>query len=211
MPDTSQWRNTRYDRSQLAVEHLLERPDGTCAQSVSEIARGAIGPYRIGGVVGPEFAVMKILDFLNFEGIIASLDADTKEGVLVELVEPIARGNAAVDKDRLVKILIERENLGSTGIGGGIAIPHGTFEGLDHLAASFGRSSGGVDFNSMDNKPTHLFFLLVAPKNSAGEHLKALARISRLFKDPILKRDLQRAESANEIYSLLEESDHRLP
>lgn len=154
---------------------------------------------------------MKILDFLNFEGIIASLDADTKEGVLVELVEPIAQDNSSVDKDRLVKILIERENLGSTGIGGGIAIPHGTFEGLDHLVASFGRSPGGIDFNSMDNRPAHLFFLLVAPKNSAGEHLKALARISRLFKDPILKRDLQQAESAAEIYSLLEESDHRLP
>jgi nitrogen PTS system EIIA component len=154
---------------------------------------------------------MRILDFLQYDAIIASLQASTKEEVLVELVAPIAEANASVDRDLLIKTLIERENLGSTGIGGGIAIPHGTLEGLNQLVASFGKSEPGVDFNAMDSKPTHLFFLLVAPKNSAGEHLKALARISRLFKDPILKRDLQQAETADDIYRLLEESDHRLP
>jgi PTS system nitrogen regulatory IIA component len=154
---------------------------------------------------------MRILDFLQHDAIIASLQASTKEEVLVELVAPIAEANASVDRDLLIKTLIERENLGSTGIGGGIAIPHGTLEGLNQLVASFGKSEPGVDFNAMDSKPTHLFFLLVAPKNSAGEHLKALARISRLFKDPILKRDLQQAKTADDIYRLLEESDHRLP
>ncbi len=154
---------------------------------------------------------MRILDFLQYDAIIASLHASTKEEVLVELVAPIAEADASVDRDLLIKTLIERENLGSTGIGGGIAIPHGTLEGLNHLVASFGKSEAGVDFNAMDSKPTHLFFLLVAPKNSAGEHLKALARISRLFKDPILKRNLQEAMTAEDIYRLLEESDHRLP
>ena len=154
---------------------------------------------------------MRILDFLNYDAIIASLEGTTKEEILVELVAPIAQGDSSVNRDLLIRTLIERENLGSTGIGGGIAIPHGTLEGLEHLVASFGKSEGGVDFNSMDNKPAHLFFLLVAPKNSAGEHLKALARVSRLFKDPILKRDLQQADSADMIYRLLEESDQRLP
>jgi PTS system nitrogen regulatory IIA component len=154
---------------------------------------------------------MRILDFLRYDGIIPSLGASTKEEVLVELVEPIALADEVIDRDALIKTLIERENLGSTGIGGGIAIPHGTLEGLDHLTASFGKSDPGVDFNAMDSKPTHLFFLLVAPKNSAGEHLKALARISRLFKDPILKRNLQQAETADDIFGLLEESDQRLP
>jgi PTS system nitrogen regulatory IIA component len=155
--------------------------------------------------------MMRILDFLGFDSIIASLEARSKEEVLVELVEPIVRKNPGVDGQRLLKILLDRESLGSTGIGSGIAIPHGTFDGLNRLAASFGKSVEGIDFSSMDNKPAHLFFLLVAPKNSAGEHLKALARISRLFKDPILKRELQQAESAAEIFRILEESDLRLP
>ncbi len=154
---------------------------------------------------------MRILDFLNKSAIIASLGARTKEDVLVELVEPIVKTNPTIDKDDLVCTLIERENLGSTGIGGGVAIPHGKFDGLGGLVGSFGRSSQGVDFNSMDSKPTHLFFLMVAPKNSAGDHLKALARVSRLFKDPILKNGLQQATSEEEIYRLLEEFEIRLP
>ena len=92
-----------------------------------------------------------------------------------------------------------------------MAIPHGKFDGLGRLVASFGKSSKGIDFSSMDNKPAFLFFLLIAPKNSAGEHLKALARISRLFKDPLLKSSLQHATSAEEIYDILQDFDLRLP
>jgi nitrogen PTS system EIIA component len=154
---------------------------------------------------------MRILDFLQYEAIILSLQADSKKAVLEELVQPIAEAHPHVDKDGLVETLVSRESLGSTGIGGGIAIPHGKYDGLSHLVASFGRSPKGVDFSSMDNKPAHLFFLLLAPRNSAGEHLKALARISRLFKDPLLKSSLQKAETAEEIYRILEEYDMRLP
>ncbi len=154
---------------------------------------------------------MKIFDFLARDAICASLRASSREEVLMELVEPLAAANYRIDRDRLIQILIDRENLGTTAIGGGIAIPHGTFNGLDRLMGSFGRSLEGVDFNSMDSKPAYLFFLLVAPKNSAGEHLKALARISRLFRDPILKRTLQQAQTAGEIQNLLEEADLRLP
>jgi PTS system nitrogen regulatory IIA component len=154
---------------------------------------------------------MRILDFLSLEAIISSLEAGSKGEVLEELVEPIARSNPTLNKAHLIKTLVERENLGSTGIGGGVAIPHGKFDGLGHLVASFGKSSKGIDFSSMDNKPAFLFFLLVAPKNSAGEHLKALARISRLFKDPLLKSGLQHAGSAEEIYEILQNYDLRLP
>lgn len=154
---------------------------------------------------------MMILDFLREDGIIPSLKADSKEEVLKELVEPIAAAHPSLNRALLVKTLMERENLGSTGIGGGVAIPHGKFDELDHLAASFGRSSKGIDFSSMDNKPAHLFFLLVAPRNSAADHLKALARISRLLKDPLLKDGLQQASSADEIYRVLEDFDLRLP
>jgi PTS system nitrogen regulatory IIA component len=154
---------------------------------------------------------MRILDFLQYDAIISSLQAGSKEEVLKELVQPIADAHPDVDKEGLLKTLVSRESLGSTGIGGGVAIPHGKYDGLDHLVASFGRSPKGVDFSAMDNRPAYLFFLLLAPKNSAGEHLKALARISRLFKDPLLKSSLQKAETADEIYRILEEYDMRLP
>jgi nitrogen PTS system EIIA component len=154
---------------------------------------------------------MRILDFLQYDAIIASLKASSKAEVLDELVGPIAQAHPQIDRQGLVQSLVDRESLGSTGIGGGVAIPHGKFEGLETLTASFGRSAAGIDFNSMDNKPAHLFFLLVAPKNSAADHLRALARISRLVKDPLLKNSLQHADSRDEIFRLLEEYDLRLP
>ncbi len=154
---------------------------------------------------------MRILDLIVTNGIIPSLRAETKSEVLAELVGPIVQADSTLDQRNLVKSLIERENLGSTGIDGGIAIPHGRFAGLDGLVASFGRSPGGIDFDAMDSKPSYLFFLLLAPDNSAGDHLKALARISRLLKDPILKNTVQQAESAEEILRLLDEYDLKLP
>ena len=154
---------------------------------------------------------MRILDFLHAESIICPLSANSKEEVLKELVRPIVASHPQLDKDRLLKTLVERENLGSTGIGGGVAIPHGKFDGLDKLASSFGKSPRGIDFSSMDSKPAHIFFLLVAPKNCAGDHLKALARISRLLKDPLLLNSLQRAQSGEDIFRVLEEYDLRLP
>jgi nitrogen PTS system EIIA component len=154
---------------------------------------------------------MRILDFLSYDGIIASLKATSKDEALKELVDPVANANPQVDKAGLVRTLVDRENLGSTGIGGGVAIPHGKVDGLSQLVASFGRSTTGIDFHSMDNKPAYLFFLVVAPKNNAGDHLKALARISRLFKDPILKTQLQQAQTGDEIFKLIEEFDLKLP
>ncbi len=154
---------------------------------------------------------MKILDFLHVGAIICPLLANSKEEVLKELVGPIVTKYPRLDKDRLLKTLLERESLGSTGIGGGVASPHGKFEGLEKLACSFGKSPRGIDFSSMDSKPAHIFFLLVAPKNCAGDHLKALARISRLLKDPLLLTSLQKAKSAGDIYRIIEEYDLRLP
>ncbi len=154
---------------------------------------------------------MRILDFLREDGIICPLDAGSKEDVLAELIRPICTAHPHLDRERLLKTLLERENLGSTGIGGGIAIPHGKFDGLHHLVASFGKSPKGVNFNSLDNRPAFLFFLLVAPKNSAADHLKALARVSRLLKDPLLLNALQKAESPGEIFRLLEDFDFRSP
>ena len=108
----------------------------------------------------------------------------------------MAAAEPGVEAERLLQVLVERENLQSTGIGDGVAIPHGKLPGLSRLLAGFARSPRGVDFESIDGQPTYLFFVLVAPESSTGAHLKALARISRVFKDPEFRRRLLAAPDA---------------
>jgi nitrogen PTS system EIIA component len=155
------------------------------------------------------FHAMKILEILDKRFIIPNLAARGKEGVLRELVRVIAQVEKQVDEERMLEILLERETLGSTGIGEGVAIPHGKSKTVKKLLASFGRSVPGLDFQAMDGKPTHLFFLLVAPEDSAGIHLKALARISRLMKDASFRKRLLEAETGDEIYSIFAEGDEK--
>jgi PTS system nitrogen regulatory IIA component len=150
---------------------------------------------------------MKIAEFLHPGAVIADLTADSKPQVIRELCESLARVHPSVSSDRLVEVLLEREKLGSTGIGEGVAIPHGKVPGLPALMASFGRSPQGVDFRAIDGRPTHLFFTLFAPENSAGAHLKALARISRIFKNAAFRDAIMKAKTAEEIYRLIETED----
>jgi PTS system nitrogen regulatory IIA component len=152
---------------------------------------------------------MKIAEFLSPNAVVADLTAQTKGEVLVELSRALTRAHPQLKAERLVEVLQERERLGSTGIGEGVAIPHGKLGGLPQLMASFGVSRTGVDFEAIDGKPTHLFFALVAPENSAGIHLKALARISRLFKNPKFRQSILEARSGEEIYRLVSEEDAR--
>jgi PTS system nitrogen regulatory IIA component len=152
---------------------------------------------------------MKILDLLDKRMIISELSSNNKDGALRELVRVLAQVERQVDEDRMMEILLERESLGSTGIGEGVAIPHGKSKDVKKLLACFGRSLPGLDFQSMDGKPAHLFFLLVAPENSAGIHLKALARISRLMKDQVFRKRLMEVSSAEEIYALFSEEDEK--
>src|SRR5437763_15053810 len=112
-------------------------------------------------------------------------------------------------RERLIKSLEDRELLNSTALGDGVAIPHGKLPGLKRVLAAFGRSLAGVDFQSLDGKPTHLFFLLVAPEDSAGAHLKALARISRLLKEETFRRRLMEAPSARELFETIRTEDDR--
>lgn len=153
---------------------------------------------------------MKILDILDKRLVIPQLTSKTKGGVLRELVHVLAQVEKQVNEDRMIEILLERESLGSTGIGEGVAIPHGKSREVKKILASFGRSLPGLDFQSLDGKPTHLFFLLIAPENSAGLHLKALAQISRLMKDQPFRKRLMEAGSADEIYAIFSEGDERL-
>lgn len=149
---------------------------------------------------------MKILDVLDREAINVDLKAKDKKGILDELAMPIAR-MTGTSHDELVKVLLERERLGSTGIGGGIGIPHGKVNCLDTLVLGFGLSRKGVHFESIDGRPTHIFFLLLTPENSAGLHLKLLARLSRLLKDEEFKTQLSQSRSVEEIIRTIGEKD----
>jgi PTS system nitrogen regulatory IIA component len=151
---------------------------------------------------------MKITTFLKRECIIKELKAATREAAITELADVLTHAGGMDDQGEMVKVLMARERLGSTGIGDGIAIPHGKIRGIDNLMIAIGRSGKGVDFNAMDGKPVHLFFLLMAPENSSGQHLKVLARISRLLKDNILRKKLMEAESPDELFNLLVEKDN---
>ena len=149
---------------------------------------------------------MRILEALGKNAIIHDLKGKDKKAVLEELVLPLVE-TIGVDQETLVKVLIERERLGSTGIGGGVGIPHGKLDGLASIALGFGLSRSGVDFESMDGKPTHIFFLLLTPENSTGLHLKLLARISRLLKKDPFKEKLLQAQDIDEIYHIIKAED----
>jgi nitrogen PTS system EIIA component len=150
---------------------------------------------------------MKIAEFLREDLILPELRSTDKASVLREICEVIARRNPQLDAARLTDVLLDREKLGSTGVGDGIAIPHGKLAGLQGLLAAFGRSRAGIDFQAIDGKPTHLFFVLFAPENSAGIHLKALARISRLFKTPSFRAAVVEAPDAAAIHRQIADED----
>lgn len=152
---------------------------------------------------------MKILDALHKEAILEDLKASDKKGVLEELVVPVAR-IAGINQENLVRVLMDRERLGSTGIGEGVGIPHGKLKELESLVLGFGLSRKGVDFGSMDGRPTHIFFLLITPENSTGIHLKLLARISRILKNDPFKEKLLNAINSEEIYSIIKEEEEEV-
>jgi PTS system nitrogen regulatory IIA component len=149
---------------------------------------------------------MRILDVLTQDAIVPDLRARDKKEVLEQLVQPVAARTGTSAKD-LVRVLMERERLGSTGIGGGIGIPHGKLRNLDTLVLGVGLSRQGVDFDSLDGRPTHIFFLLITPENSTGLHLKLLARISRILKNEPFKEQLMAAGDAEAVWTAIAAQD----
>jgi PTS system nitrogen regulatory IIA component len=149
---------------------------------------------------------VKIVDFLQPSAVVAELTGRTAAEVLAELCRPVAAASG-LDPGRLVQVLLDREKLGSTGVGDGVAIPHGKLAGLPQLAATFGRSREGIDYRAVDGKPARLFFALFAPENSAGAHLKALSRVSRIFRVPAFREAVLAAASAEEIHRLIVTAD----
>jgi PTS system nitrogen regulatory IIA component len=150
---------------------------------------------------------MKVIDFLAPDGIVAKLEAKTKPAVLAELSAHMAKVVPGLEAEALRKVLEERELLASTAIGDGIAIPHGKLDTVGRLVGALGRAVEGIEFESIDGKPTHLVFMLVAPSSSTGVHLKALARLSRLFRDPEFRERLLAAADAQAMYQVIVDED----
>jgi len=153
---------------------------------------------------------MKFSELINKNYIIPEFKGSTKKQVLEELVEALASNKVEIDKVVLLNALLEREKLGSTGIGDGVAIPHGKLNGLDNIILLFGKSGQGVDFDAIDRKPVCLVFLLVAPADSAGLHLKALARLSRMLREKEFKNSLLMASDAEAILKIIIDKDENL-
>jgi PTS system nitrogen regulatory IIA component len=150
---------------------------------------------------------MKILDYLQEPWVLADLKGTDKRSVLKELAEVLVKPCQAASSDELLHVLLEREKLGSTGIGDGIAIPHGRLKKVKDFCISFGRSIRGIDFDAIDHKPSQLFFLVMAPENSAVDNLKLLGRIVTLLKDASFKKQLMGATSQKALYQIISEED----
>ena len=154
---------------------------------------------------------MKIVEFLNEKAVTGNVKASDKEGVIREMVDILCKAEGIKNKEELVKALINRETLGSTGIGQGVGIPHAKTNAVKRLVAAFGISHEGVRFDALDGEPVYIFFLLVAPEDSAGPHLKGLARISRLLKDKFFRESLKALTDEKAIVKLIREEDAKKP
>ena len=147
---------------------------------------------------------MKLKDFLDEELIIPELSATTKAEVLRELLEPLARKHPGIDAETAYRVLMEREQLGSTGIGEGVAIPHGKMTDLEEIILVVGRSTKGVDFAALDFKACTIFFLVLAPEHVAGLHLRILAHVSRLLRDDSFRQAFLSSGERKALWELLE-------
>jgi PTS system nitrogen regulatory IIA component len=150
---------------------------------------------------------MKIMDFLSQDAIVVDLKATDKKSVIIELVEVLKDTEKVKKIDEIVDVILEREKLGSTGIGQGVAIPHGKTEVIQEQTGVLGISRKGIEFNSLDGEPVHIIFLLVGPIEIAGQHLKALSRISRLFKDKFLRQAIRDATTIEEVVKIIQQED----
>src|SRR4030043_113877 len=153
--------------------------------------------------------MMKIIDYLNEEWVTPNLRGTDKVSVLKELSSVLVKECHVTSAEELLQVLLDREKLGSTGIGEGIAIPHGRLKKLKKFFISFGRSLRGVDFDSIDHSPSQLFFLVMAPENSAVDNLTLLSRIVTLFKRPSFKKRLMEAQTQKELFQIISEEDEK--
>ena len=152
---------------------------------------------------------MKIMDYLKKDGVISDLQGIDKLSVLKELSRVLVKPYQSPLAEEITEAVLSREKLESSGIEEGIAIPHGRLKTLEDFIVSFGRSIKGIDFDSVDHKPTHLFFLVMAPENSAVNNLKLLGRIVTILKNESFKKRLMEARSQRELFQLIAEEDEK--
>lgn len=150
---------------------------------------------------------MRIGSFLNRNDVTAALPDGSKRELLASLVDLLVSNHPELERDLLLQVLLKREDLRSTGIEEGVAFPHGRVPGLKDLMACFGCSRRGMDFDSFDGKPTHFFFVLLIPEQAEGSHLKALARLNRLFQESAFRGKLLEAQDAGALYDVIMEQD----
>ncbi len=154
---------------------------------------------------------MIITDHLSIKAVSVSLKSDTKKKVLQELTQLLIDSSEIKEKDKgeIIKVLTARESIGSTGIGYGVAIPHGKCQAVENVILAIGYSKEGIDFNSIDGKPVHLFFLLLTSPEHGQMHLKVLARLSRFLKDRLFRESLIKAKTADDIYKIIEDREKK--
>ncbi len=152
---------------------------------------------------------MRISDFIKPQMVWSQLNASNKQEVIKELAIKIANCMPELKAENIEDVLLNRENLGSTGIEEGVAIPHAKIKGLSQTFIAFGRSIKGIEFQAQDQRPTHLFFVLLAPENSKATHLKLLARLSRLLKESFFRERLMQAATSSDIYTTIIEEDKK--
>jgi mannitol/fructose-specific phosphotransferase system IIA component (Ntr-type) len=155
---------------------------------------------------------MRLTDFIAKDLVFDNLQATEKEPAIAEIVGNLVQKKrlGTATKADVVKALMEREALGSTGIGGGFAVPHAKYGGVDKLVGVFARSKKGVNFNALDGEPVHLLFLLLSNQDNTGSHLEALALIARLLRDEMFRRFFMDAKTTEDLWDLLKEADERL-
>jgi PTS system nitrogen regulatory IIA component len=150
---------------------------------------------------------MRLSDFINKRLINLSLQAKGKKETLEELTDLLARQRIIPDREKLVNVLLERESLGSTGVGNGIAIPHAKTDLAKKIIITFGRSDKGIDFDSLDKKPVYLIFLIIAPEDAHETYLRVLARISRLLHEEKIRNGLRAAQSPRQVVNLIRKEE----
>jgi PTS system nitrogen regulatory IIA component len=153
---------------------------------------------------------VKLADILKESSVIADIKGVTKREILFEMVETLKNAKLIDNVDSVVDIIMEREKLGSTGIGDGVAIPHGKMKKLNTILCVAGRSKEGVNFDAVDRQPVHIFFLVLAPEDSASMHLKVLSRISKVLRDQSFRKKMLKLADAHEIYTNIIEADDKL-
>ena len=150
---------------------------------------------------------MNIMDFLCKDAITVDLKAQNKKDAIIELIDLLKETKKIKKTEEIIDVVLEREKLGSTGVGQGVAIPHGKTDALSEQIGVLGISKKGIEFNSLDGEPVYIIFLLVGPVEVTGQHLKALSRISRLFKDKFLRQAIKDAETKEDVIKIIQQED----